>query len=132
MNRKTFNDLRAIYAPTSDLRTGTWATTQECVWNAPRFLKVKYTLYFYEEYSQNTKIKHLFCQILGIGNATWETYVDELKSMQRENQASFDNICGIYKEILRVASSEHWTLVRLEFTSLWFGEMVTYVNQGRI
>lgn len=80
---------------------------------------MKYPLAFYEEYSQNTKIRHLFREILRIQSATWETYVDELKLMQSKSQVSFDNIYGIYKEIPPVTLTEQqWIHVWLELTSI--------------
>jgi hypothetical protein len=84
-----------------------------CVWSGPRCLRSKYPLAIYKEYSENTNIEYLFQKVLGIGNATASTNIEELKYRKNTVGVSSEDVSAIYEELSKaINTDEAWKSVR--------------------
>lgn len=56
------------------------------MWRGPENLIDKTPLASVAVYRNNPGLERLFCEILGIGNANWNDYMDTLLRLRREQQ----------------------------------------------
>lgn len=132
-----------IYIKGNDYHGERWTNSECCVWEGPPFLSVKYPLATCKGYSESLKIKTLFCDILEIGNATWKTYLDELKVIKSRNRVDFKNICAIYEYLWKIRDAHQLAEIRLVLklaTVIYFTEynrvifqceMLVYVRHAK-
>lgn len=96
----------AIFLPHSNYNDVELVDLNECVWKGLGFSKTFKFLASHAKYSKNYKIKHLFCKVLKLPNASIANYLNKLEYLQEDN-VSFSNLCSTYQEISKLASSDN-------------------------
>ncbi|KAF7593757.1 hypothetical protein BBP40_010933 [Aspergillus hancockii] len=83
-----------------------------CLWDGPPGLRTSYVLSSYDEYANNHKMKYLFKDMLGIGDAHWKTYIQELAYL-KAGETNSDVVETLYKAILHdVEDEDTWKAIR--------------------
>ena len=104
--------MKAVYVPTNGSREAQWATPEECVWEAPKFLDVRYPLATTGHYHDNSRLKRLFNAILEIHNAGWNDYVLQVQYEKKQREPHVE-LSIIYCHILEEGPGEQlWDIIR--------------------
>lgn len=84
--------------------------SEHCVWSGPEWLESKQRLRGISRFGER---EHLFRKILGIRNANWKDYVEDLKLMKDENCGTTERAFAIYKDLWRdFDRSTDWDILR--------------------
>ncbi|KAK2731451.1 hypothetical protein FQN57_003372, partial [Myotisia sp. PD_48] len=115
--RNVFENLEAIYVPSSESISECLSPPSDCVWDGPRFLRTKSVIGFYDAYRENRKIKYLLRRIANIPDAKFVDYIEELKQMSSEGSSvNSNNVSIIYQWMLSLdLSNRSWDAVRRAF-----------------
>ena len=104
--------MKAVYVPTDGSRKAQWVMPKECVWEAPKFLDVKYSLAAAGRYRDSSRLEHLFKSILEIHNAGWSEYLLQVIDEKQRDEPHVE-LSTIYSHILGECSDEQsWELIR--------------------
>lgn len=104
------NDLKAVCLPTSSVHH---TTLDKCIWTGLSGLHVTHCLSQYAEYAGNSRVSFLFRDILKLGDATYQTYLQELTYLRKQKfvrskffkhvsvtHTNFKHVCAVYAELL--------------------------------
>ncbi|KAI5457855.1 hypothetical protein BGZ63DRAFT_364030 [Mariannaea sp. PMI_226] len=100
---------KCIYTPHAE-RGCDWAYSSDCVWRSQHNMKTKFPLerlygsLLPSGVTRGSSLAILFKTILKIPDCTWETYVDELKSLRNSGCEDSDLIMDIYEALRRIRS----------------------------
>lgn len=111
MDSSTFTDMKAVYVPTNGSREAHWVTPEECVWEAPNFLDVRYSLATAGHYCDSSRLKRLFNAILEIHNAGWNEYVLQVQNEKQQREPHVE-LSIIYSHILEGPGEQPWDIIR--------------------
>lgn len=111
--RDKFKELNAVYVPGS--QPVLLAAPSQCVWKGFADLTVRHALEYYNDYSRNRKIKHLFRRVLGITDANASVYIDELRQLQATDTCQ--NVSTVYWELYNVVRTNDWEIIRYTIPS---------------
>ena len=107
-----FAETKAVYVPQNGSGNTLWVMPKQCVWEAPNFLDVRYSLAIAGRYRDSSRLKHLFNTILEIQNAGWDEYVLQVTDEKRRGEPHVE-LSTIYRQICEECSDEHsWELIR--------------------
>ena len=104
--------MTAVYVPTRGAREAHWVRPKKCVWEAPSFLSVRYSLATAGHYRDSSRLKHLFNAILEIHNAGWNEYVLQIQHEKKQREPHVE-LSIIYSHILEEGPGEQlWDVIR--------------------
>ena len=104
--------MKAVYVPANESREAQWVTPEKCVWEAPPFLDVKFSLAIAGRYRDNSRLKHLFNAILEIRNAGCNEYVLQVQHEKKQRKPHVEPSI-IYSHILEEGPGEQlWDVIR--------------------
>ena len=107
-----FAETKAVYVRPNGSGHAQWAMPKQCVWEAPNFLDVRYSLATTGRYRDSSRLKHLFNTILEIHNAGWDEYVLQVTDEKRRGEPHVE-LSTIYRQIFEQCSDEQsWELIR--------------------
>ena len=107
-----FAGTTVVYIPTRGSRKAQWVTPKTCVWEAPKFLSVKYSLANAGHYRDSSRLKHLFNAILEIRNAGWIEYLLQIKAESLRRMPRLE-LSTVYSHILEDVSVDSiWDIIQ--------------------
>ena len=107
-----FAGMKAVYVLPNGSGNAQWVMPKQCVWEAPEFLDVRYSLASAGRYRDSSRLKHLFNIILEIHNAGWDEYVLQVTDEKRRGEPHVE-LSSIYNQIFNECSDESsWELIR--------------------
>ncbi len=87
-----------IYIPASEVAGARWVSSEACVWIAPEWLKSKQRLAGISRFETSD---HLFRNILRIGDANWEDFLNDLKVLRVQTCVNTERVVDIYQRLYR-------------------------------
>ena len=104
--------MKAVYVPANGSREARWVTPTKCVWKAPDFLDVRYSLAIAARYRDNSRLERLFNAILEIHNAGWNEYILQVQHEKQQHEPHVE-LPLIYGHILEQGPGEElWEVIR--------------------
>lgn len=100
------NDLKAVCLPNFFVDH---TTLDKCLWTGLSGLRVTHCLSQYAEYAGNSRVSFVFRDILKLGDATYQTYLQELTHLRKYVPCTpinfgpvinFKHVCAVYAELL--------------------------------
>lgn len=102
----------AIYIPAQHSSETLWVKPSKCVWQAPEFIDVRYSLERTEGYRNNGQLKRLFNSVLDIKDADWKLCILQIRE-NKDRERHSNNFAEIYRHIeMQSPKTGEWTTVR--------------------
>ena len=107
---KSFASENVIHVTVRGSQFPLWTTPDKCVWEAPGFLTEWYSLSNLEGFRGNERLRRLFNGMLGIKDADWNHYLEQLQAY-KDKGLPCNDIQDIYRRLHLELEEENWDYV---------------------
>ncbi|KAJ4027908.1 hypothetical protein NW752_000157 [Fusarium irregulare] len=135
--REVIEDGKLVYIPACKSRHATWASPDQCLWNAREDMQTAYPLAhlyrttFNRSEEELEVLRQFFRKALDVRDCSWENYLDELRKLKALASDDFDWVNSIYESL----DQERWDLMSDDAVKLrkaFLEEKLIYFNAGNV
>ncbi|CAG7555872.1 unnamed protein product [Fusarium equiseti] len=130
-------DGNLVYIPAYESQSASWVPPDRCLWNARRDMQTAYPLaHLYRTVFNRSEedlqvLRQFFRTTLGVGDCSWEHYLDEIRRLKVVSSEDFDWVNDIYESL----DLERASLMRDDAAKLrkaFVEEKLIYFNHGNV